>query len=209
MATVSPVESSAQEEPSREVGSWLTAAQGGCHDSIGRAVESCRQYLLLIADRELEPALRARGGASDLVQETMLVAQQHFGRFHGQSEGELRAWTRRILLNQLAQFRRQHYRTGKRTVGVEVPLEQHEDSAERAGGHTPPINQVIRSERLLALRQAVDQLPEHYRQAFLWRYQEGCSHETIGRRLGLSPEAARKLWVRIIERLQTHLGPYL
>jgi RNA polymerase sigma-70 factor (ECF subfamily) len=189
----------------------IAEARGGCRDAIGRAVEACRQYLLLIADRELDssPALRARGGASDLVQETMLVAQTRFDRFTGDTEAELRAWTRRILLHRLAQFRRRHSGTGKRSIGREVPLELHEHSADRAHALTSASGQVVRGEQLRALQQSIEALPERYRRVFLWRHQEGCSHEEIGHRLGISSDAARKLWARAIERLQADLESVL
>jgi RNA polymerase sigma factor (sigma-70 family) len=53
-----------------------------------------------------------------------------------------------------------------------------------------------------ALGQALEQLPEHYRQVIHWRNYERLEFEDIGRRLGRSAEAARKLWGRAIEQLQ-------
>ena len=55
-----------------------------------------RHYLLRIAEQELDPDLRAKGGASDLVQLTFLEAQRDFARFHGDTAAELRAWLRRL-----------------------------------------------------------------------------------------------------------------
>ena len=50
----------------REIQDWLTAAQAGSNDALGQALEACRAYLLLVAERELDPNLRAKGGASDV-----------------------------------------------------------------------------------------------------------------------------------------------
>src|SRR5262245_50318676 len=104
------------------VAGWLPAARAGSQEALGLALEACRNYLLLIAERELDPDLRAKGGASDLVQETFLEAFRDFSRFHGTSEVELLAWLRQLLLHNLANFARRYRDTAKRQVGREVPL---------------------------------------------------------------------------------------
>jgi RNA polymerase sigma-70 factor (ECF subfamily) len=53
-----------------EVAPWLAEAPGGDMEALGQALEACRGYLLSIAQQELDPELWAKGGASDLVQET-------------------------------------------------------------------------------------------------------------------------------------------
>jgi RNA polymerase sigma-70 factor (ECF subfamily) len=71
-----------------------------------------------------------------------------------------------------------------------------------------PVDEVIAREQAQAVRQAVEQLPEDYRQVLVLRYQEGRSFEEIGRLIRRTPNAARKLWLRAIERLQHHLEPH-
>ena len=80
------------------------------------ALESCRDYLHLIATRGLDADLAAKGGASDLVQETLLGAYRDFGAFHGRSREELLAWLRKILQNNLAVHRRR-YRDTRQAAG--------------------------------------------------------------------------------------------
>src|SRR5437764_3357307 len=99
---------------SQDAAQWLPAARCGSREALGRALDACRRYLLLVADKELDAELQAKGGASDLVQQTFLEAQRDFARFHGDSEAELLAWLRRLLLNNLADFRRLYRGTGKR-----------------------------------------------------------------------------------------------
>ena len=84
----------------------LAAARAGSREALGQVLQACRGYLLLLAERELDPDLRAKGGASDLVQGTFLEAQKDFAHFQGDSEDELRAWLRQVLLHNLANFTR-------------------------------------------------------------------------------------------------------
>src|SRR6516225_2042707 len=100
-------------EPSPEAAPNLAAACAGSREAVGQALEACRGYLLLIAQRELGPQLQAKGGASDLVQETLLEACRDFARFQGDSEAELLQWLRRLLLNNLADFTRLYRDTDK------------------------------------------------------------------------------------------------
>src|SRR5262249_59475811 len=100
-------------------------------EALGQALEACRGYLLLIAQRELDSDLQAKGGASDLVQETLVDALRDFGRFHGESEAELQAWLRQLLLHNLVDFTRHYRQAKKRQIGRELELEGGDSSADR------------------------------------------------------------------------------
>jgi RNA polymerase sigma-70 factor (ECF subfamily) len=190
---------------------WLEAARGGSAEALGRLLEGCRRYLLLVANRQLGPELQAKGGASDLVQETFLNAQQHFDGFHGHTEGELLAWLRCILLNQLANFARRYQGTGKRRADREVSIDT-DSAADGLREHLrtdsiSPSGHARRHEQAELLEQALARLPEVVRQVIRWRHQEQMSFEEIGMHLNRSPEAARKLWARAIQQLRQVLGP--
>src|SRR5215469_16366338 len=116
--------------PATDIATWLPAARAGSREALGHVLEACRGYLLLIARQELEPALQAKGGASDLVQQTFLEAQRDFAGFHGTTHEALLAWMRRLLLNNLANFRRDHRRK-KRRVTREVTLPSGDSSGPR------------------------------------------------------------------------------
>src|SRR6516165_4530900 len=121
-------------EPVADAAQWMAAAQAGSREALGHVLETFRGYLLLVANRQLDPELRAKGGASDLVQDTFLEAQRDFGQFHGASVDELRAWLRRLLLNNVANFTRHYRQRAKREVVREVPLEAGGSSHERGDG---------------------------------------------------------------------------
>jgi RNA polymerase sigma-70 factor (ECF subfamily) len=196
-------------EPADENAQRLSEARAGSREALGQALEACRGYLLVIAQRELGPQLQAKGGASDLVGETLLEACQDFARFQGESEAELRQWLRRLLLNNLADFTREYRDTDKRQVEREVTLEADRSSAERGGGLAAalpsPSSEAMAQEQAAAIQRVLERLPDDYRRVIELRYQEERSFEEIGRLLDLTANAARKLLLRAVERVQREL----
>ncbi|HEY1376825.1 MAG TPA: sigma-70 family RNA polymerase sigma factor [Gemmataceae bacterium] len=188
----------------------LAAARAGSPDALGAALESCRAYLLLVAEKEMDPRLKAKGGASDLVQQTFLEAQQAFPRFHGGSEAELLAWLRRLLLNNVATFRRHWEQTAKRRASREVGLggDSTAPGVQPAARTPTPSREVAATERAAAVRSALARLPEDYRTVLTLRYEEDLPFEEVARRMGRTSNAVRKLWARAVERLEQELdGP--
>jgi RNA polymerase sigma-70 factor, ECF subfamily len=194
----------------KEVGRWLAAAHSGSQDALGQALEACRGYLLLVAQRELDPALHPKGGASDLVQETFLEAQRDFAGFQGNSEAQLLAWLRQLLRNNLANFARRYRTTDKRQLDREIALPPDQSGADPAAmapaDTSTPSVQAMANEQSLALQRALARLPEEHRQVILWRYQEERSFDEVAKLLNKSPNAARKLWARALKRLQEEMG---
>jgi RNA polymerase sigma-70 factor (ECF subfamily) len=196
-------------EPSSEVTRWIAAARGGSAEALGQALEAFRNYLLLVANEEMEPHLQPKGGASDLVQETFLRAHREFDQFQGKSAEDLIAWLRAILLNLAANFRRRFHGTKKRHLTREISLDGGDlrnRLKERLIDDTPtPAGHAMQLEQLQTLRLALERLPEHYRQVLHWRHQANLPFEEIGQLLGRSTDAARMLWWRAIEQLQKEL----
>lgn len=192
-----------------QVEDCIRQAQAGCSHALGQLYDQCQRYLLLIANRELDDQLRAKFGTSDIVQETMLKAQRHFERFAGSSEGELRAWLRIILLNTARDLSRRYQAGSKRDVRRERELHSILSDDRNAAGATPaetPSRVMMASEQAAALVAALDHLPPIYRQVILLRNIERLPFDEIGAKMDRSGEAARKLWVRAVDRLRTLLG---
>src|SRR5438067_4929079 len=163
-------------EPAKDIARWLPDARAGSREALGEVLEAYRAYLLLIANRQLDPELRAKGGASDVVQETFLEAQRDFGGFHGGSEEELQAWLRQLLLNNVANFGRRYRGTDKRRLNREVALEPETPSGQGdrglAADTLSPSGRAMAAEEVQALQAALQRLPDDYRQVIVWRYQE-------------------------------------
>ncbi len=194
-----------EEVPLSDLERWLGAARAGSREALGRLWETCRQYLLHVANQELHPNVQAKVGPSDLVQQTFLEAQRDFARFTGGTEDDLLAWLRCILLHNVANTHRSYLATAKRAVMREVALPQllaADPQGEPRAPTASPSSIVGAREQDAALRAALERLPEHYRQVIEWRNYDRLEFEVIGQRLGRSAEAARKLWGRAIELLQ-------
>jgi RNA polymerase sigma-70 factor (ECF subfamily) len=165
--------------------------------------------MLSLANDELYVDLVARVAPSDLVQETCLQAARDFPNFEGSTEAELRAWLRRILLNNLGDLRRRFLGTQKRGSAQEIQLNgANNDSrllAEVACQRPLPSDQAISAERCRALHRAVESLPEKYQRVVTLRNFRFLSFQQIGDELQCSVEAARKLWSRAIEKLSQEL----
>jgi RNA polymerase sigma-70 factor (ECF subfamily) len=198
------------DEGADELVRLIEAAHHGSAEALGRLLEIFRPYLLLIANQEVAPDLQAKVGPSDLVQETFLEAGKDFGGFQGTGREELLAWLKSILQNNLANLRRRYRDTDKRRVNRELSLtdtpHEHLLQGLTDPGETPS-ELAIGKEEDEALERAIDRLPADYRQVIRWKKDEGCGYEEIGRRLGRSAEAARKLHDRAVDLLGELLEP--
>jgi RNA polymerase sigma-70 factor (ECF subfamily) len=180
----------------------IAEARAGSREALGWLFDSCRQYLLLVANEEIRPDLRAKFGASDVVQQTFLEAQRDFAGFRGDSRAALQGWLRQILVHNVRNVRRRHS-TAKRELGREVtltslPLDHVGDAAD---GQTPS-RHAIANEEDVELQRALARLPELYRTVIVLRHRENQSFLEIGRAINRTPEAARKVWARAIEQIQ-------
>jgi len=181
-------------------GDSLALARGGAVAQIGELLETCRPYLLAIAESELPGDLHAKVGASDIVQDTLARGAEHFDDFRGHSAEELAGWLRRILLNHLANVRKS-YDTDKRSVQREQPV----DSGIVNSFQPSPSAEIGLVEDAQRLEAALQRLPPDYRTVIQLRHREDRSFAEIGAALGKSEDAVGKLWARAVRQLQSEL----
>lgn len=170
-------------------------------DRFDDVLESCRRFLLSVATLELPNDLQAKGGASDLVQQTLASAVQCRHQFRGTTLAELRSWLRAILQSEAAVFRRRYLKTAARDVRREVPL-----AASLTQDDHSPVAVVLHEENTERLTVALSQLTTEQQQAVVLRLENDLSFAEIGVRLGRSEEAARKLFTRALDRLRNRLS---
>jgi RNA polymerase sigma-70 factor (ECF subfamily) len=179
-------------------------------DASGPALEGYRPYLLLLARLRLDPRLRARVDASDVVQQTLLEAHQARGQFRGTSAAEEAAWLRQILARNLANAVRDLLRD-KRDLRREQSLEATvEESSRRldawlAAEQSSPSARAEHNEQGVRLAAALAELPEDQREALTRHHLEGWPLEDVARHLSRSREAVAGLIKRGLRQLRERL----
>lgn len=206
---VSPRPPSPGSNLDQDFGRRLAAAREGSLDARGEVLQRCRDYLLAVAGRELLPEVRAKVGASDLVQEALTLAHANFDRFDGKTEGELFAWLTRIVDRRVLSAKRRYLDTGKRDARKEQSLDEADDSGNPlplAANSPTPASKAVRQEDLTRLQAALARLRPVDREIIELRNLELLSFVAIGEQTGRTADAARKQWVRAMERLMDELG---
>jgi RNA polymerase sigma-70 factor (ECF subfamily) len=187
---------------SSNIDRWLLEARDGSQSALGKAFEAGRKYLLTIANEALDDRLRAKVGASDLVQDTYVEAQRSFGQFRGNNEKEFYGWLGGILDHRLANCVRHYCQTQQRLIDRELSGEAWEQALGRVsdGGLTPGAALAEQEDQRRA-RMALQRLEEPWRSALIERTWQGAAFAEIGARRNCSADAARKLWARAVDKL--------
>jgi RNA polymerase sigma-70 factor (ECF subfamily) len=201
--------------PTSSFTALVRGAREGNTSSIGVLLQQYRNYLMVLASTQLEHRLQPRVSPSDVVQETMLRAHKNFGQFRGATEGELLAWLRQILVNNLAKFVEQHMLAARRDVRREVSIERLGAALEQstvqlaallpAEGKSPSMAVQQREEAVL-LADRLAKLPVDYRDVLMLRNLQSLPFEEVAQRMNRSVGATRMLWLRAIEKLRAVYG---
>jgi RNA polymerase sigma-70 factor (ECF subfamily) len=190
----------------------LGLARAGNRAALGNLLQRYRSYLNLLAEYQLGRRLRGKVDASDLVQETFLEANRDFAQFRGSTEAELAAWLRRILATSLANLVGRYYGTRRRDVRLERELADELEQSSRAldaglvAKQSSPSHEAARRDQSLLLADALEQLPEDYRQVLVLRHLEERSFPEIARHMGRSLDSVKNLWARALARLRQTMG---
>ena len=187
----------------------IRQARAGSDEALGELLEGCRQYLLLIANKELNTQVRPKSAASDLVQQTFVDAVKHFYRFDGNTSDELIAWLRCILQNNHVDVQRRYLRSQKRNLAREKSRDAESEVARRANAvnatDETPSECVVKQEESNRLYAVMEQLPAESRKVLRLRHLEQMTFVQIGELMNRSPDAARMLWFRAFERLSKEM----
>jgi RNA polymerase sigma-70 factor (ECF subfamily) len=168
-----------------------------------REIETYRPYLLLIANRELSPELRQIVGASDLVQESLIEAQQSLGNFAGKSEEQFLAWLRRILVNNVTDAARCYRQAMTRTLSLQgQPVSE---IGQVVDPQPTPAAALLAADRVEQLQVAIGRLPDEDRRVIQLRNFELLSFAEIAGRMGKTAGTVCRTWYRAIERLRREL----
>lgn len=190
----------------------LALARDGDGASLGRLLGLYADYLSLLARLQIGRRLQGKVDAADLVQDTFLEAHRHFGQFRGTTEAELVCWLRQILAGLLANLVRKFCGTRRRDVRLERELAQELDHSSRAldqsliAPQSTPSQQAVRREQAVLLADALERLPDDYREVIILRHLEGLTFAEISRRMGRSVDSVKNLWARALAQLRRVVG---
>jgi RNA polymerase sigma-70 factor (ECF subfamily) len=155
------------------------------------AIAGVEQEFLALVEPALPSAYRLAVGllrsqleAEDAVQEAVLKAWQHFGRFHRGSD--IKPWLLTIVANECRRQRRSRWWSVVSLPGS-VEANVAEPSADL---------------ETVDLRRALYRLPYEQRMAVILRYYVDLSFEEVGQTLGVTGKAAKSRTYRALERLR-------
>ncbi len=190
----------------------MQLAKAGESSALGKLLQHYTSYLTLLARVQLGRRLQGKLDPADLVQETFVQAQRNFAGFQGRTEAEWIAWLRQILGSRIAKLLRRYLGTQRRNVRLEREVLDDLDRSSQgmqvvlaAPGSTPS-QQAARREQAVLLAQALERLPEDYREVLILRHLEGMSFPEIAQRLERSLDSVKNLWARGLGRLRHALG---
>jgi RNA polymerase sigma-70 factor (ECF subfamily) len=195
-----------------QIDELFAQSRAGDPAALGRLLEQYRAYLALLARLQIGRRLQGKADPSDVVQEVFLEATRGFPKFRGQTEGELLAWLRRVLATKLGGLVRRYVATRRRDVRREQDLAAELDETSRCLGGLvvapggSPSQEAARREQAVLLADALERLPEHYREVIVLHHMEGLSLPETARRMGRTAGGVEKLWARALARLRDTLG---
>ncbi|MBQ9336674.1 MAG: sigma-70 family RNA polymerase sigma factor [Lentisphaeria bacterium] len=174
-----------------------------------------RERLLSLAERNLDPMLRKRVTAEDVVQDTLASACQKIDFFENQPEVPLYCKLRLLLLQTITALERKHLQSQKRDAYKEVEVSEDDTASTGrvnwnlfADTVTGSFTRLARADRYELLRQSLAALPETDRQILELRHFDGLSNSECAAALGIQPKAASIRYVRALQRLQQKLTEY-
>lgn len=169
-------------------------------------LERYRNYLLLLAQMQLDRRWQAKVDPSDIVQQTMLEAHLQAKNLASDSTA-LMAWLRKALAHNLIDHLR-GLRRDKRDAGREQALPRNVDQSSQqlanwlAADQSSPSQLAARNEDLLRMAEALSELPEPQRDAVMLHHLQGCTLREVAEILGRTEPAVAGLLHRGLKKLR-------
>jgi RNA polymerase sigma-70 factor (ECF subfamily) len=180
----------------------LDAALAGSADALAALFAAIRPALLLRARLQLPERLRTKVDESDVAQDALLAAHEHFTAFRGTTPAEFLAWLRTIQRNAVGRAV-ERFTADARCVGREQPLPE----APLPGGENTPSRNAMFNEAAEARERALQGLPEEMRLVIRLRTLEVLPYAEVARRMGRTEAAVRQLHCRALKAWDRAAGP--
>jgi RNA polymerase sigma-70 factor, ECF subfamily len=190
------------------IGQILVDAKAGDRPALGLLMVRYRNYLSLLARLRIGRQLQGKLDPEDLLQEVSLQAQKNISRFAGHTETEFLAWLRAIMAAVVCNDLRHFYGTRRRDLRRERQIMAGLDETSKALDQnfvaqlTSPSQHAVREEQAVLLADAIESLPQAYREVLILRHLEGLTFSEVAHRLGKTENSVKNLWARGLARLR-------
>jgi RNA polymerase sigma-70 factor (ECF subfamily) len=180
----------------------LGQARQGSGDAASLLFERYRRRLAVLVRFKLGEEWRGKLDIDDLVQDTMMRAYRDLDSFTYRSPGSFLHWLSAIADHVIADAVRYQGRARRHaTEVVRFRSESNPLGPEPIDSLTPS-RVFAQAERLQALLQKMDELPEQYREVLLLSKIEGLTTKEMAERLKKPREAVSLLVFRAVRRLR-------
>ncbi len=185
----------------------LQAAGMGDRSALSELVDMHRDYLRRVIELRLDAALRGRVDASDVVQETQIVATRRIEEFVQRRPTSFKLWLRGEAMQQLGAQRRRHLGAARRAVDRECRMSDASSQLiARNLIRGTPSKIIERKELAERVRQIIETLPEADREMLILRYVEELSNSEAAELLGIERATARQRHGRALKRLLSSMA---
>lgn len=192
----------------------LQEIKAGDSSAINRLLERHREALRRMVDMRLDPKIRQRVDASDVVQEAMMEANRRMSKFLENPGMPFHLWIRQIATDRLIDQHRRHRVSKKRSVDLEqapVVAANLDHSTIQFGAQIQdreltPAAAAIRGEMQRRFEEAIEEMDEHDQEIIVMRHFEKLSNQEVADVLGLSEPAASMRYLRAVRRLKQQLS---
>jgi RNA polymerase sigma-70 factor (ECF subfamily) len=203
--------------PPGQVPGLVARAAAGDREAIVELLERYRPRLRRMVALRLDPRLRGRVDASDVIQEGYLDAMRRLEEFVANPAVPFYIWLRFLVGQRVQEQHRRHLDTPGRDVGREVSLYRGAMpgastgalAARLLGKLTDPFQAALRAERKVRLQEALNRMDPIDREVLVLRHYEQMSNGDAASALGLTFKAASKRYTRALERLEEMLKALL
>lgn len=161
--------------------------------SLRKLYDSHVQYLTAVCSRYIGE----KDGVKDVLQESFIKIFSAIDRFEWKGEGALRAWMKRIVINESLMYLRSKVRNGQISFVEEPPDTIEEED--------PQIDDIPMS----VLQKIIRGLPTGYRTVFNLYAFEGKTHKEIASALGISENTSYSQFSRAKSILAKQIKEYL
>jgi len=179
----------------------IALARGGCDVALGKLYQKLNSYLLLVANRQLGDDIKAKLGASDIVQQSLLDARENIANFQGTSEAEFRGWLRKLLVHNLVDGTRRYRNTLCRDIQRERGLDEVLHEATPTIDQTPSWH-LCKCETDAELEREMAKLPERQQAILTAHHRDEKTFVEIAAELELTAPTVRKIWSQAIKTLR-------